>query len=74
MPFQVVGPRTLDSESGGCVILRNVGISVPVDTATATLHFIVKNAMAIDKIRSIRDWYSGISDFKKGYWRRTDIL
>jgi hypothetical protein len=26
------------------------------------------------KIKNIRDWYSDISDLKKGYWLRTDIV
>jgi hypothetical protein len=66
VPFQAVGPKPLDPESGGSVILRNVGSCLPVHTATSPLHFIVKNAMAMGKIRSIGDLYSGISDFEKG--------
>ena len=56
------------------LILRNVGSCLPVDTATSPLHFIVKNSMAIDKIRSIRDLYIGISDFKKGHQPGTSIV
>ena len=74
MPFQTVGPRPLDPENGASVIRRNVGSCLPVDTASSPLHFIVKNAMAVDKIRSIRDLYSGISDLKKGYQPRTNVV
>ena len=56
------------------MIRRNVGSCLPVDTVSSPLHFIVKNALAVDKIRSIRDLYSGVCDFKKGYQPRTNIV
>jgi hypothetical protein len=42
MKVQAIGLKPLDPEDGGCVISRNVGNCLPVDTVTLSLQFILK--------------------------------